>query len=72
MPFHDLALPQPILQALADLEFAYCTPIQAQILPALLEGRDAGGRAQTGTGKTAAFLIAIFTRLLRTPLTSQP
>lgn len=72
MPFQDLALPQPILQALADLEFAYCTPIQAQILPALLAGRDAGGRAQTGTGKTAAFLIAIFTRLLRTPLTSQP
>ena len=65
MRFHDLDLPVPILHAIADLKFAYCTPIQAQILPALLAGRDAGGRAQTGTGKTAAFLIAIFTRLLR-------
>ncbi len=65
--FHDLEIPDPILHAVADLEFAYCTPIQAQIMPALLAGRDAGGRAQTGTGKTAAFLIAIFTRLLRNP-----
>ena len=69
--FHDLSLPDPILHAIADQKFEYCTPIQAQILPALLAGRDAGGRAQTGTGKTAAFLIAIFTRLLRNPAGGQ-
>ncbi|MCG2678548.1 MAG: DEAD/DEAH box helicase [Kiritimatiellae bacterium] len=68
--FHDLDLPDPILHAVADQKFSYCTPIQSQILPALLAGRDAGGRAQTGTGKTAAFLIGIFTRLLRHPLTT--
>ncbi len=67
--FHDLGIPDPILHAVADQKFSYCTPIQAQILPALLAGRDAGGRAQTGTGKTAAFLIGIFTRLLQYPLT---
>lgn len=66
--FHDLELPDPILHAVADQKFSYCTPIQAQILPALLSGRDAGGRAQTGTGKTAAFLIGIFNHLLRHPL----
>ncbi len=70
MRFHDLGIPDPILHAVADQGFAYCTPIQAQILPALLSGRDAGGRAQTGTGKTAAFLIGLFTRLLRHPLTA--
>ncbi len=65
--FHDLGIPDPLLHAVADLKFSYCTPIQAKIMPALLAGRDAGGRAQTGTGKTAAFLIGIFTRLLRRP-----
>ncbi|MCS6771725.1 MAG: DEAD/DEAH box helicase [Kiritimatiellae bacterium] len=63
--FHDLNLPNEILHAIADLQFMYCTPIQAAILPHTLSGRDAFGQAQTGTGKTAAFLITIFTRLLR-------
>lgn len=53
------------MHAIADLGFQYCTPIQAEILPSTLKGRDAGGRAQTGTGKTAAFLITVITRLLR-------
>jgi len=66
--FHDLNLPNTILHAVADLEFSYCTPIQEKILPALLAGKDAGGRAQTGTGKTAAFLLAIFARLLKNPV----
>ena len=65
--FHDLLLPDEVLHAIADLKFQYCTPIQAAILPKTLEGMDAAGRAQTGTGKTAAFLISIFTRLLRHP-----
>ncbi len=63
--FHDLSLPSELLHAIADLEFQYCTPIQAAILPETLQGKDAYGRAQTGTGKTAAFLITILTRLLQ-------
>ncbi|HSO19428.1 MAG TPA: DEAD/DEAH box helicase, partial [Desulfosarcina sp.] len=65
--FHDLDLPDPVLHAVADAGFQYCTPIQAEILPATLKGRDAFGRAQTGTGKTAAFLITVFTRMLGSP-----
>ena len=65
--FHELDLPSEILHAIADLGFAHCMPIQAQILPSTLKGLDAMGRAQTGTGKTAAFLIAIFAHILRNP-----
>jgi ATP-dependent RNA helicase RhlB len=65
--FQDLDLPVEIMHAIADLGFQYCTPIQAAILPKTLLGVDAAGRAQTGTGKTAAFLIGLFTRLLRNP-----
>lgn len=63
--FHDLDLPLVLMHAIADLEFQYCTPIQAQALPDLLPGRDLIGRAATGTGKSAVFLIAIFTQLLK-------
>src|SRR3546814_4029629 len=55
------------MQAIQDLGFPYCTPIQAQVLGFTLAGKDAIGRAQTGTGKTAAFLISIITQLLQTP-----
>lgn len=65
--FQDFNLPVEIMHAIADLGFQYCTPIQAAILPKTLLGVDAAGRAQTGTGKTAAFLISLFTRLLRNP-----
>ena len=65
--FHDLSIPEPILHAVADLGFTHCTPIQAEIMPPTLEGKDAMGKAQTGTGKSAAFLIAIFNHLLRNP-----
>jgi ATP-dependent RNA helicase RhlB len=47
--------------------YTHCTPIQERTLPITLAGRDVAGQAQTGTGKTAAFLISVFTRLLRTP-----
>lgn len=57
-------LPEKILDGLRDAGFSYCTPIQAQTLPISLEKRDVAGQAQTGTGKTAAFLITVFTRLL--------
>ncbi|MCP4668877.1 MAG: DEAD/DEAH box helicase, partial [Deltaproteobacteria bacterium] len=53
------------MHAIADLGFKYCTPIQAEILPSTLKGKDATGRAQTGTGKTAAFLITALTWMLR-------
>ncbi|MDR3628070.1 MAG: DEAD/DEAH box helicase [Ignavibacteriaceae bacterium] len=67
MRFHDLNLPVEIMHAIYDLKFQYCTPIQKEILSSALEGRDATGKAQTGTGKTAAFLISIFTKFLKDP-----
>ncbi len=62
--FSSLQLDQRLLAALDKLEFHYCTPIQASALPLLLEGKDVSGQAQTGTGKTLAFLLAIAQRLL--------
>ena len=56
------------MQGIADLGFKYCSPIQAQVLPHTLQGHDAIGKAQTGTGKTAAFLITIFNDLLINPI----
>ncbi len=55
--FTDLGLPAPILQILEELGYESPTPIQAQTIPLLLEGRDLLGQAQTGTGKTAAFAL---------------
>ena len=63
--FHDFDLPMPLMRAIADLDFKYCTPIQAKALPDALAGKDMVGRASTGTGKSAVFLIALFSRLLR-------
>jgi ATP-dependent RNA helicase RhlB len=65
--FHDLNLPVEIMHGIFELGYQYCTPIQAEILPKALEGSDAAGRAQTGTGKTAVFLITILNHLLRHP-----
>lgn len=65
--FAEFDLPEPVARGLAEAGFTHCTPIQAQTLPLALAGRDVAGQAQTGTGKTAAFLVATFTRLLRTP-----
>src|SRR3712207_1563826 len=53
--FRDLGLSKPLLEALTHLGYDSPTPIQEQAIPALLEGRDVIGQAQTGTGKTAAF-----------------
>jgi ATP-dependent RNA helicase RhlB len=60
-----------INRGLADAGFEFCTPIQEQTLPIALEGRDVAGEAQTGTGKTAAFLIAVFNQLLKNPASEQ-
>lgn len=65
--FHDLNLPEELMHAIYDLGFAYCTPIQEQVLPRAIEGKDAIGKAQTGTGKSAAFLMTIICRLLSRP-----
>ncbi|MFC1828611.1 DEAD/DEAH box helicase [Thermodesulfobacteriota bacterium] len=63
--FSDFDLPVEVLSGLNDTGFTHCTPIQAQVLPMSLTGRDVAGQAQTGTGKTAAFLVTVFTRLLQ-------
>ena len=62
--FSSLPLHPDLLKGLADAGFEFCTPIQAQALPLLLAGHDVAGQAQTGTGKTIAFLLATFQRLL--------
>ncbi len=67
LKFESLPLPDSLMQGIKEAGFTECTPIQAQTLPITLEGKDVAGQAQTGTGKTAAFLIAIFTQLLSKP-----
>ena len=70
LSFKELALPDALQQGIADAGFTHCTPIQARTLPIALEGRDVAGQAQTGTGKTAAFLLALYNTLQhREPLT---
>ncbi len=64
LAFRNLELPDAIRKGIDDAGFEYCTPIQSRTLPIALAGRDVAGQAQTGTGKTAAFLIALFNRLL--------
>jgi len=56
--FSEFTLEPALQQGLRDADFTFCTPIQAACLPAALEGRDVAGQAQTGTGKTVAFLLA--------------
>ena len=63
MSFESLGLSQPVLQALALKEYSDATPIQTQAIPTVLKGRDLLGIAQTGTGKTAAFMLPSIDRL---------
>ncbi|HYB54189.1 MAG TPA: DEAD/DEAH box helicase, partial [Thermoanaerobaculia bacterium] len=60
-------MPDEVRWGIAGAGFVFATPIQERVLPLALAGRDVAGQAQTGTGKTAAYLITIFTRLLRRP-----
>ncbi|MCB1748737.1 MAG: ATP-dependent RNA helicase RhlB, partial [Gammaproteobacteria bacterium] len=62
--FENFALHPQLLKGLEEAGFVRCTPIQAMTLPLTLEGKDVAGQAQTGTGKTAAFLVALYNRLL--------
>ena len=64
--FADLDLHEKLLQGLDEIGFDFCTPIQALALPLALKGQDVAGQAQTGTGKTAAFLLATMNVLLNT------
>ncbi|MEE9551815.1 MAG: DEAD/DEAH box helicase, partial [Gammaproteobacteria bacterium] len=63
--FKQLSLDERLLKALQDAGFTHCTPIQAESLPIILQGDDIAGQAQTGTGKTAAFLLATIHHLLK-------
>ena len=65
LSFAELPIHPKILDALQSKGFEYCTPIQALSLPITLAGKDVAGQAQTGTGKTMAFLIAVFHHLLQ-------
>lgn len=66
--FHDFDIPKEILHAIYDLGFQYCTQVQSETLPKSLAGDDVTAQAQTGTGKTAAFLITIFHHILKYPI----
>ena len=66
--FHDLDLHPKLMRSIHALGWEYATPIQGEILPGTLKGKDMAGRAQTGTGKTAAFLISIINHCLNKPL----
>ncbi|WP_404400449.1 ATP-dependent RNA helicase RhlB [Idiomarina seosinensis] len=65
--FAELGLHPQIEQAMSSAGYEYCTPIQALSLPVALAGQDVAGQAQTGTGKTLAFLLATFNRLMKAP-----
>jgi ATP-dependent RNA helicase RhlB len=69
--FSALELPTELRRGIADAGFSHCTPIQEKTLPLALGGHDVAGQAQTGTGKTAAYLVALFCKLSYSePLTS--
>ena len=61
--FNDLSLTEPVIKVLAELGYEVPTPIQAQTIPLVRDGRDVVGQAQTGTGKTAAFALPLLSRI---------
>lgn len=69
--FHDLFLPIALMRSIQEVGYQYCSPIQAMTLPYALAGHDCIGKAQTGTGKTAAFLITAITDILEHQLEEQ-
>ncbi len=66
--FHDLEISKEILHAVYDLGFQHFTQVQAEVLPKAMSGEDITAQAQTGTGKTAAFLITIFNHIIKHPI----
>ena len=69
--FTSLNIDESIIKGLKNLNFEFCTPIQSESLPIALDGNDVAGQAQTGTGKTAAFLIAAIERVLKSHKTNE-
>jgi ATP-dependent RNA helicase RhlB len=69
--FSSFDLPDTLQQGIQEAGFQYCTPIQAQTIPLALSGQDIAGQAQTGTGKTAAFLVVLLSHLMRHPTDPQ-
>ncbi len=67
MRFEELNIPPTVIEGVREAGFTECTAVQAMTLPEALQGRDIAAQAQTGTGKTAAFLIAVFSRMLALP-----
>mgnify|MGYP002976904635 FL=1 len=63
MKFSELNLEEGVLQALDAMRFEECTPVQEHTIPVILEGKDLIGVAQTGTGKTAAYLLPVLNQL---------
>ena len=63
MKFEELPLNNNVLDALYDMHFDTCTPVQEKCIPEILKGRDVLGVAQTGTGKTAAYLLPILSKI---------
>ena len=70
--FASLNLVEPLMQAVTESGYTKPTPIQAQSIPALLEGHDLLGLAQTGTGKTAAFVLPMLQRMMANRKQPQP
>jgi ATP-dependent RNA helicase RhlB len=68
MEFSELDLPHEVIQGIEHSGFKTCTPVQEAVLPRAIRGEDVAAQAQTGTGKTAAFLISLFTRMVRNPV----
>ena len=70
--FDQIDLPEPLQRAIADLGFTHLTKVQNEVLPLSLDGRDVVAQAQTGSGKTAAYLLTIFSHFLRVNRTTSP
>ena len=71
LSFSSLDLPEKVMAGIRDAGFVEMTPVQSRSLPMALEGKDVCAQAQTGTGKTAAFLITVFSRILSTGVPSK-
>jgi ATP-dependent RNA helicase RhlB len=67
MNFNELDVPDEVKQGIEHAGFSICTPVQDAVIPRALRGEDVAAQAQTGTGKTAAFLISLFSRMVRNP-----
>jgi ATP-dependent RNA helicase RhlB len=68
MNFSEMDLPAEVRQGIEQAGFTACTPVQEAVIPRALRGEDIAAQAQTGTGKTAAFLISLFSRMIRNPV----